>query len=337
MKCTNPYVGLPDYITKDGKQHYRVVPLFKVIGKNRTFEQWRENFIKSPAHGEPIKLPCGRCLACMINRSKDWTNRIMLESKYHDSSYFLTLTYDDEHLVNNNGDPLTPPELPSLYKKHLQDFWKRLRSDLDYKGFNKIRYFACGEYGSKSMRPHYHAIVFGLEIPDLKILKRSDHGDIYYTSEYLASLWRHGYVLIGMLTPETAGYVARYCTKKLGSGDSDAYSRYNLNKEFITCSRRPGIAKQYYDEYGEDLIDSGSCYVSTTNGGYEIRTPRYFKRLFGDTNPDLAYEKSLNDRHDVLVSEHYINKTYDGSELDHLKDIEQSETQKLQSLRRNKL
>lgn len=123
MKCTNPIIGIPEYINQQtGKMHYHIASMAKTIHGYRTFEDWKNHFCKVHPGVEPIKIPCGRCLACQINKANDWSNRIMLEKEDHEHSYFITLTYDDDHLVDYEGNPLVSPALPSLYKKHLQDF-----------------------------------------------------------------------------------------------------------------------------------------------------------------------------------------------------------------------
>lgn len=123
MACTRP---LPCYKTPSGK------------------------IVFSPVQGAvPAQVPCGQCIGCRLAHSRDWATRCMHEAHMHESSSFITLTYSPEHL----------PENGSLVRKHFTDFLKRLRKAL---GSVKIRYFGCGEYGSKLERPHYHAIIVGL-------------------------------------------------------------------------------------------------------------------------------------------------------------------------------
>ena len=97
---------------------------------------------------QDLAVPCGKCIGCRIAKRKEWSLRMLHELTYHPQSSFITLTYDDYHLPSDN----------SLKKRHLQLFIKRLRKNL---GERRIKYFACGEYGGQTMRPHYHAILFG--------------------------------------------------------------------------------------------------------------------------------------------------------------------------------
>ena len=105
----------------------------------------------------------------------------MLELQYHDSAYFVTLTYDDFHIPKAYyPDPETGEVHTSytLCKRDFQLWMKRLRKKFSD---DKIRFFACGEYGGQTKRPHYHAIVFGLHLNDLVKYKTVKEGDSYYT------------------------------------------------------------------------------------------------------------------------------------------------------------
>ena len=82
---------------------------------------------------------CGQCLHCRISAARVWIHRLLLESRCHESSAFITLTYDDEHLPEDRQvDPL-----------EMQLFMKRVR----YYAGKQIRFFGVGEYGHKDYRP----------------------------------------------------------------------------------------------------------------------------------------------------------------------------------------
>lgn len=109
---------------------------------------------------EGLNVPCGKCMACRIARSREWTTRLIHELSYWDKASFVTLTYDNEHLPSDN----------SLSVRHWQLFMKRLRKQVEPL---KIKYFASGEYGDKFGRPHYHAIIFGLDfIRDAEVIRK---------------------------------------------------------------------------------------------------------------------------------------------------------------------
>ena len=181
---------------------------------NTKTQTGKRSIVFNPRHGfidQPQDVPCGQCIGCRLERSRQWAIRIVHESQMHEQSYFLTLTYNNEFL----------PKTGSLQKADVQLFMKRLR-----KKFGKgIRYYYCGEYGEKFHRPHYHLIIFGCEFPD-KILWKIERGNRLWISEDLNKLWKKGYCSIGMVTFESAAYVARYVTKKItGKQANQHYER----------------------------------------------------------------------------------------------------------------
>ncbi len=242
---------------------------------------------------ELLQLPCGQCIGCRIDRSRQWANRCMLELQYHDSAFFVTLTYDDFHVPKSYyPDPETGEAHTSLTlcKRDFQLWMKRLRKKFSD---DKIRFFACGEYGDKTKRPHYHAIVFGLHLDDLVKYKTVKEGDSYYTyynSVSLQETWPNGFVVVGQVTWESCAYVARYVTKKLSGEQGDFYKKLNLVPEFSDMSRRPGIARQYYDDHGKDIYDNAYINICTPKGGRKFKPPRYFDRLFDEDFPGALDE-----------------------------------------------
>lgn len=254
---------------------------------------------------EYIEVPCGKCIGCRLQQSRDWATRIMLESQDHDENWFVTLTYDDEHvpemefvksLDSDTGEVLEVGVLQTLSKRDLQLFNKRLRK---YFSDDKIRFFACGEYGEQTARPHMHCIYFGLHIKDLQFFKMSRLGDKYYISDTLTRLWGKGHVLLAQLTWESAAYVARYVTKKF-SGDLAKYwyDDIGLTAPFTVMSRRPGIASNYFDNNAADLLKFDGGVISTKKGAKVYPNPRYFKRkldlLFPEEYGNIKVQKMQN-------------------------------------------
>lgn len=228
----------------------------------------KEGFI-----GNPIPIACGQCIGCRLERSRVWAMRCMHEAQLHDSSWFLTLTYNNENL----------PLCNSLCKRHLRNFWKGLR-----KKHSGIRYYACGEYGDESGRAHYHAIVFGLEVPDRKLHCISDGNNIY-VSEEIEKIWNKGFVILGSVSFESCGYVARYVMKKqTGKGlkkyyvqkDEDGNPVGIREKEFNTMSRRPGIGKEFYEKFKKDIYQEGTDGRIIIRGGISSNSPRYYDNFF---------------------------------------------------------
>lgn len=240
------------------------------------------------AAGKPVlrdcmQLPCGHCIDCRLQKSREWATRMMLESQYHMYNYFLTLTYDDAHVpVSYFPEPETGEALPALTlcKADLQAFFKRLRRRLDYHNDIKIRYYAAGEYGDQTHRPHYHAIVFGLFLDDLVPLKTSRLGYQYFESPMLSSVWGKGFVTVGVVSWQDCAYVARYCTKKLGGDYRDFYKTFRIEPEFALMSRSPGIGYQYFAEHADDIYKMDELFLALSDGGKKVRPPHYYDSLY---------------------------------------------------------
>lgn len=223
---------------------------------------------------EYIDIPCGRCMGCRLDYSKMWADRMMLELQYHDNAYFLTLTYNDDNLPEGEyiDDEGVINKSHSLIKRDLQLFIKRLRKSQK----NKLMYYACGEYGDKSARPHYHAIIYSLDIPDLMFYKKGKKGYNYYTSEYLNSVWQLGYVIVGQVSYDTCAYTARYITKKQYGKGKEKYERLGIEPEFATMSLRPAIGLAYYQDNMERIASLDSVSIPTAEGGRQIRPSKYY-------------------------------------------------------------
>lgn len=217
-------------------------------------------------------VACGKCLECLKSRSIEWSYRIMAESTLHNENCCITLTYDDEHL---------PQE--GLKKPDIQKFIKRLRKHLEPR---KIRYFLCGEYGSKHLRPHYHLIIFGWTPPDLKFFKNSDRKNKVYVSEELCKLWPLGFHSVQELSIYNAKYCAKYLQKFNDASKDDPFE--GKPPAFISMSLKPGIG------FGYRNIDmeNDKFYF----GGESIRVPRYFVKFWYDDKESPAYQEFLSHR-----------------------------------------
>lgn len=233
-----------------------------------------------PANGGPlsfrpgaypiaIKIPCGQCIGCRTDRRKEWALRLVHESRLHSQSCFVTLTYGPDSL----------PRGSTLVKRHVQLWIKKLRRHLEPR---KIRFFAVGEYGDESKRPHYHALIFGWWPSDAQLFSEGG-GHRLYTSRTLAALWTHGFSSFGSVTPESCAYTAHYCVKKVtGPLAKDHYTRvtrdgemYEVIPEFALMSRRPGIGAGFFAGYRDELVSSDHALL----GGRKLRIPRYYDKL----------------------------------------------------------
>lgn len=285
-----------------------------------------------------IEIPCGQCIECRLQRSRQWADRCVLEQQYHEQSLFVTLTYDDDHLPVN--EVITPDGeiviVGTLVKEHMSKFMKALRQEYAYKHDNQLRFFGCGEYGSETMRPHYHIIIFGLLLDDLVHHHRNFQGDDFYTSETINKCWKKGFCVVSDVTWQCCAYTARYIMKKHLGKDADFYEQNGLVPEFVNMSRRPGIARQYYDDH-PDMFEKDFISVPTHQGGKDIFPPKYFERLFESDFPDEAAERKLkkqefmNDKKDLILAKTDLNY------LDYLKQKEYNLDRKLKSLPRKEI
>lgn len=171
------------------------------------------------------EYPCGQCLPCRITKRQEWTGRILLESLQHEENWFITLTYSNENL----------PADGSLSKRDLQLFFKRLRKRL-----GRFRYFAVGEYGTRTKRAHYHAIIFGLS-------------SRYFTDESLSEIWGKGFTTLSEFTSGRAEYAANYTTKKIANWNSEANLDYHTTPEFAVMSRKPAIGSWVLESISKAL------------------------------------------------------------------------------------
>lgn len=213
------------------------------------------------ADSDTFLLPCGQCLSCRLNRAKEWAIRCICEAKMHDHAMFVTLTYNDENIpVSENGHK-------TLVKKHLQDFLKRLRKAINV----KIKYFACGEYGTKYSRPHYHLLIFGYQFTDLIVY---NSGANLYRSSLLEKLWKFGFSTVGSVSYDSCLYVSRYIMKKQYGSNEVLYD--DREKEFITMSLKTAIGREYFDKYAKDIKSLDRVIISDR---ISCRPPRYFDNM----------------------------------------------------------
>lgn len=342
MSCNHPLKAWPVGLTSAGKVQYKITS-FSVNHLEKRNGFWYPasgEFISPYNDGvrtEFVQIPCGKCIGCRLDYSKQWANRLMLEAQYHDDAYFVTLTYDDDHVpLSWYDDPQTGEALQAmtLCKRDFQLFMKRLRKWQDgrvdkladsFTG-SSIRFFASGEYGSKTFRPHYHAIIFGLHLDDLVFWKYNELGQAYYTSESLESIWsvrnlrgvlspsmdvksRIGMVVVAKVTYETCAYTARYTAKKNNTQSDEFFECFNIEKPFTLMSRRPGIGRQYYEDH-PDMFDYTTLNIPTADGGKKVAIPKYFNNLFDVDQPERSAElKEIRKRMAIAKSEMVLDET----------------------------
>ena len=286
MTCYHPLKGfIVGKNNNTGKNIIKVTPYdVKALWKRTPDDTFHriyddENTNSGIYYKNYVEVPCGHCVGCRLKRSRDWANRCMLELPYHESSYFVTLTYNNDNLpfhteLDDYGNYIN---VSTLVKKDLQDFLKRLRKN--YKYGNHLKYYACGEYGDNTSRSHYHLIIFGLKLDDLKFYKSSRMGFNYYTSEFLNKVWNKGFVVVANVSWETCAYVSRYVMKKKLGKESAFYDEYDIEPEFTCMSLKPAIGYEYFKEHKDKIYETDSISISTSKGGLTTKPPKYFDNL----------------------------------------------------------
>lgn len=242
-------------------------------------------------HDEYRDLDCGVCIECRIRKTRDWAIRCYHESQLHSRSCWVTLTY--EH------NPIT------LVRRDVQLFFKSLRN-----AGRKFRYFGCGEYGPKTLRPHYHIILFGTDFPD-QIPWRKNGENRFYRSPTLEKHWQHGHAEIGDVTAATATYTAGYITKKINGRMAEEadpetglrpYDRvtadgqlHEVSREQLYVSLKPGLAFDWLKDNWQEIYPRDRVVFK----GKEYVPPKYYDRMLELYHPTL-WEEVLNARLEYL-------------------------------------
>lgn len=228
-----------------------------------------------------IEVPCGQCVGCRLERSRQWAMRCMHEASLHESNSFITLTYDPSYL----------PAGCNLVYRDYQLFMKRLRKRLDV----PVRFYMCGEYGELNARPHFHSILFGCDFPNRRRYRKNVNGDYLYTSDVLSEVWPFGLAVFGDVTFQSCAYVARYCMAKVTGSLADEHYK-GREPEFNHMSLKPGIGAAWYEKYMSDVYPRNYVVVN----GVKVKPPKYYDRKYkaldAATFDVLQYDRSLDVR-----------------------------------------
>ena len=246
-----------------------------------------------------LSLPCGQCIGCRLERSRQWAMRCMHEAALYQRNSFVTLTYSDEFL----------PKRSMLDYPAFQKFMKRLRKAA---GTNGVRFYMCGEYGPENGRPHYHACLFNWDFADRKYWRKSESGEKLYRSALLEKLWPFGNSEIGDVTFQSAAYVARYCVQKVTGHNAKAHYRrvdqdgvYQLPPEFNKMSLKPGIGATWLQKFQADVYPHDYVVVN----GKEVKPPKYYDKLFSKVAPGDFEE--IQFRRESQARANYLDNTDD--------------------------
>lgn len=227
-----------------------------------------------------LRLPCGKCIGCRLERSRQWTLRCLYESRLHDRNSFVTLTYDDDSLPRTDCDL----DLPTLRYRDVQLFLKRLRKK------HSVTFFCAGEYGGVTLRPHYHLLLFGVDFSDDRKPTVQRAGNQYFESDFLANLWPHGQSDISAVSPGSIAYTCQYVIDKQSTADYGSRT-----PPFCRMSLRPAIGKRFFDRFASDFRHG-----EAVANGRRQKLPRYFRNKLYELDPEsvedfefAAYEFAL--------------------------------------------
>ncbi len=216
-------------------------------------------------------VPCGNCVGCRQEQTRQWGVRMMHEARMHRKNLFVTLTLDDENLNENR----------ELCAKDFSGFVKSLRKTQE----GRFSFFGCGEYGEQTGRPHYHALLFGIDFLDRDSGFDSRRPDVW-RSATLDRIWGRGICEGGTVTMASASYVAGYIRKKLRTKD---YVRANplsgelLSPEFARMSLRPAIGRRWIQKYWRDVYPRDFVVID----GVEAKPPRYYDKWMDANHPGI--------------------------------------------------
>lgn len=235
----------------------------------------------NPKTHENMNLPCGKCLPCRKRRTSGWSFRLRNEDRHSLSSYFLTLTYNTDHV------PITPNGYMTYSLSHFQTFVKKLRQYELRKQANQatLKYYAVTEYGTEKYRPHFHVILFNATLASLIGSVNANHVAakrimLDGKHEFHSPLWPYGHITIGQVSAASIGYVLEYISKQ---------ARIPVHKNDDRLKERSVMSKGL----GEKYLKTGrqwhrknllNRYYLPIEDGKRIALPRYYKdRLYSKT------------------------------------------------------
>lgn len=292
-----------------------------------------------------ITVPCGNCGQCLSNKRNDWSFRLKEEWRDSLTSYFVTFTYNDHNIPKidipfGDNDTLT---LSVLNKEDIQLFFKRLRkrqekakkvsmSEIINKVYRDewkpIKYYLVGEYGPKTYRPHYHALIFNLYPELVTVLDRrinEETGEINVQCE-LTNIWNKGFTEIGSVTPGSIHYVTKYFLTKY-SDDPLMQTLHEISPQFTLMSRggkkrkdgtqQHGIGYSYIDR-AESFHKADITAFTVISDGYRQNLPRYYReKIYGNNVPAMVEHRLKIKKHYGEIEEKKLRKL--GSKYIYLK------------------
>lgn len=249
-----------------------------------------------------FQVPCGKCLSCRLENSRQTAIRCVHESLQYPKNSFITLTYSDEnlksaklqyrdfqHFVKKLRSHIHDEELKKIYpeiktqmerREHHRSNTQGIRESV--KARTRISVFCTGEYGDKKKRPHWHAIIFNWEPDDKEYKETTDRGDKVYSSKTLSNLWTEGISEFGSVTFESASYVARYATKKLYHGKDGTHDYEPISRR----STKQAIGKTWIEKNWKDCFTHGYLIFKKKNQYIQCGIPRYYEKWLKKNQPE---------------------------------------------------
>lgn len=340
MTCYHPLIRVEDRSkrirAKDGHYYYKATVI-----NPENFEIEISN--DTPYYKKQL-IPCGKCIGCRLDYSREWANRGYLESLEWKQNWFCTVTYNEESIevpewvedpsgitYCNEGEwggTLVPKDLTQFIKNVRQIMKREYNQD-------GIRFMACGEYGSETERPHYHIIFFNLNLPVEDLYKpRIINKNVYYQSHIIERAWAYkGICNISEATWNTIAYTARYITKKVnGKISEEYYATKGQKPEFMRVSRMPGIGEHYYRKHWQEIYARDEIIIKNQNGAISCKPPQYFDELYKAEHPEefkRIQEKRKREGRDI---QKIIDMTFSGSRAERLAIAERDKEDQHQKL-----
>lgn len=341
MECFTPmvryYCNIPKEELAEGE-----VAAARIIPRSQVFENLKadENYLtrvqdknkeleKQGSFWRYQLIPCKHCWACKLKYSAEWATRLTWECERYEHKYFLTLTYDEEHLpmyetfkyIDEDGKETIYENdgtwTGSLEPDHVKTFLNTLRKHYERKGIKDIKYFYCGEYGTQGERPHYHMILMGapLDITQFYSFKVDPkHHKMHWKSKELNHWWGKGFVDVAEVEWNCCAYVARYCMKKIDNeNNARTYAEQGKIKEFIRMSRRPGIGMRYYAENRDKIYENDEVIQKTIKGKTSaFKPPQAFDKKLKEEQPELYEQIKESRRQAAERNRQYKKELYKG-------------------------
>lgn len=297
MPCYNPLLRIEDKFVKETAKDGHKYNKARIISTKYI----EADQLKDTERYTKILIPCGNCIGCRLDYSREWANRGFLEAQEtKNKNYFVTLTLEDgyveipEEVTTKNNITFCEEDSEfewqgTLIPKDIVKFMKALRQEFATKYNHKgIRFMAAGEYGSQTQRPHYHLILFNCPFPPETFYdsKVNWEKDVSWKNTILDKIWKKGFSEITEATWNTIAYVSRYITKKInGDYSEEEYASRGQIKEFFRTSRNPGIARNYYEKNKEKIYEHDKILIINKKGSHWVQPPAYFDRLLKKEDP----------------------------------------------------